>query len=143
MYLHTYCQSAWAAITKYHEQVACKQQKYIYFSQFWRLEVQDRVLGPCGVGPCTAGWGGPFWCRWLTSHRVLMSQMGHVALCQEDPGPIYEGPTQRPHLFIQSYWELEFQYLNLQEGHIQPVIYPLWCSSFLLQTSFHGQQCYS
>ena len=67
-----------------------------------------------------------------------MSQKGQVALSQEDPKPIYEGPTQRPHLFIQSYWELEFQRMNLQGGHIQPVTYPLWCSSFLLQTSFHG-----
>lgn len=57
-----------AAIAKYHKLGGLKEQKVI-FSQFWKLEVQNHIVGRVGF----------FWGLWERIHYVLLSFLWGLA----------------------------------------------------------------
>ena len=82
-----------------------------YFSQFWRLEVQDQGASRFGVQWEIASWfidGCPF---------LIISHGKRELLFYKGTNPFHEGSAliipQRPYLQIPSHWGNRFQHMNI------------------------------
>ena len=119
----------------------------IYFSQFWRTEVQDQGAGRF------SSWGGPS--AWLAeaafslcgereiSHLLYVERERSLISSYKDTNPILGAPpswpllnlitSQKPHLLIPPHRGLEFQHMNLGATHsLHSTTSMKWKHNFLL-----------